>query len=357
MHTVAHLGLGNRGRLHANIFLDMADRFRLVGLCELDGARMQEYAAEKKLPTDMLYEDADAMLAATKPDVFCFVTQPAVRLPMVELAARHGVKGLALEKPMAMSVQEAWAMRKLCRDHGIKAVVSTQHKYLTSLQKLKQLLDAGEIGELQQITTSSQAWLAHLGSHYVDYMLWANNGVRAKWVVGHVHGRKYLEDSHAAPEYALGHAEFENGVRGFFQWGKLAPSYMPAKSKFIDNRLTVYGTHGYLWADTNGRWGGFTKSSNGACIGEQGEPWGKQANACAQPLYIQAFADWLDDDAKVHPCNIELAYHGYEILDAICMSAMRRARIDLPLDPDACENVLEVMRKDLPECPERPEAG
>ncbi|MBN1670401.1 MAG: Gfo/Idh/MocA family oxidoreductase [Kiritimatiellae bacterium] len=357
MHTVAHLGLGNRGRAHADVFVRMSDRFRLVGLCDLDRAKLRAYAAEKGLASEMLYADVDTMLAKTRPDVFSFTTQPAVRLPLVELAVKHGVKGLALEKPMATSIQEAWAMTKLCRENGIKAVVSTQHKYLTSLQQLKALCDAGEIGQILQITTSSQAWMAHLGSHYVDYMLWANNGARAKWVVGHVHGRAYLQDSHPAPEYALGHAEFENGVRGFFQWGKLAPSYMPPTSLWIDNRLTVYGTHGHVWADTNGRWGAFTKSSNGACIGEEGEPWSRQADQRAQPLYARDFADWLDDDAKIHPCNIDLAYHGHEILEAVCISAMHQKRVDLPLDPDACEDILSVMREHLPDCPQRPGAA
>ena len=39
------------------------------------------------------------MLAETETDIFCFVTQPALRLPMVELAVEHGVKALIFEKP------------------------------------------------------------------------------------------------------------------------------------------------------------------------------------------------------------------------------------------------------------------
>ncbi len=28
------------------------------------------------------------------------------------------------------------------------------------------------------------------------------------------------------------------------------------------------------------------------------------------PPYIQEMADWLDDDAQVHPCNFWSAYNG-----------------------------------------------
>ena len=64
-------------------------------------------AAEERTISPALYSDAERMLAETRPDVFCFSTQPDVRLSMVELAAKYSVKGLAFEKPMAMSLGEA----------------------------------------------------------------------------------------------------------------------------------------------------------------------------------------------------------------------------------------------------------
>jgi len=173
-HRVAQVGVGGRGKIHANAFLKLLERFELVGLCDLDREKLNAYAGEKgpdsrdpvkrDLPPNILYGDAEEMLAETKPDVFCFVTQPNLRLPMVELAGKYGVKGLAFEKPMATSLKEAWAITKLCREHNIKAVVSHQHKYLTSLQKAKAIVDAGDIGEISYINATCQAWLSQLGS-------------------------------------------------------------------------------------------------------------------------------------------------------------------------------------------------
>jgi hypothetical protein len=66
-------------------------------------------------------------------------------------------------------------------------------------------------------------------------------------------------------------------------------------------------------------------------------------------------ADWLDDEAdcssptKVHPCNVNSAYHGYEILEGMCLSALDNVRVDLPLrNPEASADVLERMRSELP---------
>lgn len=120
-YTVAQVGCGARGKAHIDSWLANANRFEIIALCELDEAKMRQTVAERGI-SPALYTDADLMLSETKPDVFCFVTQPAVRLCMVELAAKHGVRGLALEKPMATSIREAWAMTRLCRENGIKAV-------------------------------------------------------------------------------------------------------------------------------------------------------------------------------------------------------------------------------------------
>lgn len=352
-HRVAQVGTGWRGKIHANAFLQLSDRFEMVGLCDIDQNKLNAYANEKGLPANILYTDAEKMLDETKPDVFCFVTQPDLRLPMVELAGKYGVKGLAFEKPMATSLKEAWEITRICREHNIKAVVSHQHKYLESMKKVKAIVDSGDIGEVEYVNATCQAWLSQLGTHYMDYILWANNASHAKWVVGHIHGKELLSDHHPSPNYTMGHVEFENGVRSFFEFGKLSASHMPKDMFWLDDRLTVYGTRGYAWGEPNGRWEAFTKSTKGEVINGQGEPWSVQESILLQPLYLKDLADWMDDDSKVHPCNVDISYHGYEILEAVCISAMDHIRVDLPLDPDKCEDIFQRMRNELPECPER----
>lgn len=352
-YRVAQVGVGHRGRIHADAFLQLSDRYDLVGLCDLDAQKLNNYAKEKNLSSQILYSDAEKMLAEKKPDVFCFVTQPHLRLPMVELAGKYKVKGLAFEKPMATSLKEAWEITNICRKNNIKATVSHQQKYLTSLQKVKEIVDSGEIGQISYVNATCQAWLSQLGTHFMDYIMWINNRVHAKWVVGHVHGKEILSDSHPSPNYTMGHVEFENGVRSYFEFGKLSASHMPKENFWLDNRLIAYGTHGYAWGDTNGRWGAFTKSSGGQVIGEEGDGWGVQQSTRLQPLYLNDLADWLDDDGKIHPCNVDIAYHGYEILEAVCTSAIDHIRVDLPLDPEKCEDIFQRMRQELPDCPDR----
>ena len=47
--------------------------------------------------------------------------------------------------------------------------------------------------------------------------------------------------------------------------------------------------------------------------------------------YIQEMADWLDNPKRVHPCNGETTYKGFEIMMAICRSATQGGKVKLPL--------------------------
>ena len=73
-----------------------------------------------------------------------------------------------------------------------------------------------------------------------------------------------------------------------------------------------------------------------------------------QTPYYPQFAQWLEDDSKLHPCNIDTAYHGYEILEGMCISALNNVRIDLPIRDLSYPPVLERMKKELPECGSHP---
>ena len=157
-HTVAVMGLGVRGKIHLHGLLENPEYFRVVGLCDIDEEKMRSVAAENGLTDVPLFTDAEEMLKATRPEVFVFVTYPDLRLSMIELAIRYGVKAISLEKPMAESLQEARKMVELCHQHGIKAVVCHQQKYLSQMQTLKKRIEDGEIGQIRKIHVECQAW-------------------------------------------------------------------------------------------------------------------------------------------------------------------------------------------------------
>ena len=105
IYTTVLVGCGWRGEMHANAIAAHPDRFALTAICDLDPDRLAPFADKFGISTT--YTDADTMLATEQPDILCFATMPNVRLPLVELGVKHGVKAIALEKPMALSLREA----------------------------------------------------------------------------------------------------------------------------------------------------------------------------------------------------------------------------------------------------------
>ena len=132
-HTVAIMGLGVRGKTHLKALLENGDRYEVVGLCDIRPEVMDSVCGMFGLDVPK-FTDVEEMLAQTKPEVFVFVTYPNLRLSMIELAVKYGIKAVSFEKPMAEDMAEAKKMTQLCIDNGIKAVVCHQQKYLKQMQ-------------------------------------------------------------------------------------------------------------------------------------------------------------------------------------------------------------------------------
>lgn len=108
----------------------------------------------------------------------------------------------------------------------------------------------------------------------------------------------------------------------------MSPAYLEPNKFWPDCRLTVYGTHGYAWAETDG--------------------WGTENLHLIQTAYTRDFANWLDDPTQSHPCNLDITRHGFEIANAIVLSAMDHTRIDLPLIEDADARMIDRLKNELP---------
>ena len=341
-YKVAQVGCGERGKVHIKGFLANSDRFEYAGLCDLDEGKMKEAAQSFNIEAP-LFSDAEEMLAKTQPDIFCFVTPPKIRLKLVELGAKYGVGGMLIEKPMATSLKEAKAIRDICEKKGIKLTVCHQHKYLPSMQMLKKAIDFGKLGKLKKIHVNTRAWAAELGTHYMDYALWAAGGAHAKWAVGHINGKTKLKSSHPSPDYVSAVVLLENGARIYFESGYLSEQNLSDDEFWLDDRLTAIGEDGFVWAEANGAWKAVALNEGKMC--GQFCDWVSYMDYM-QEHYIKDFALWMDDESCVHPCNVDISCHGYEILEAIYQSALNNTRVDIPAQ-NHDGNLLSRMEEEL----------
>ncbi len=338
-YSVAIVGLGKRGMHHADAFFNN-DRFEIVGLCDIDKDRVE--AAAQKFGQPKSGTDARALLRDVKPDVFCFCTLPQLRLEMVRLGVESGARLIAFEKPVALTTNEALEVMKLVREGDVKTVVSHQHRYGDHYQKVKEIISSGAIGRVHTVYGTATGWMMHMLTHLIDYIRWFNDNAEAEWVVGQASGKEKFADNHPSPDYVAGLIQFSNGVRGIVESGDGAPDVPEVDYWWRKCRIGAQGTEGFAEVLTGGGWRAITKDSGGVISGP-----GCMDYAHDMPPYIQQIADWLDDPNKVHPCNGESAYKGFEIMMAICRSATRRGKIPLPLGPGEPE--LEALAKALPD--------
>ena len=282
------------------------------------------------------------MALFARPDIFCFCTPPNVRAGMVRVGIESGARLIAMEKPVALTSAEGFAIRDMLESSGVKAVVSHQHRYGAHYRKVHEIVASGALGRVHTVYATATGWMMHMLSHLIDYMRWYNGGAEAEWVMAKASGRAKLADLHPSPDYIAGFIHFANGVHGIVECGAGAPDVPEVDYWWRKCRIGAQGPDGFAEVLTGGGWRAVTRQ--GASSGG-----GSMNYDLDMPPYIQEMADWLDDEKRIHSCNFESAYKGFEIMMAFCRSAAERGQIKLPLTSSADE--LEMLRLSLPHRP------
>ncbi len=320
-YKVVVVGMGKRGTHHATAF-HTNSHFELAGICDVDQTRLDE--AAEKLDNPPAFKDAESLIRSIEPDVFCFCTLPHIRTEMIQLGVESGAKLIAFEKPVALSSEQGLRIKKLLDESGLKAVVSHQHRYGAHYQAVKEIIASGALGRVHTVYGTATGWMIHMMSHLIDYLRWFNNEEEAEWVMAQAAGRGKLTDVHPSPDYIAGCIQFANGVRGIVECGAGAPDVPEVDYWWRKCRIGAQGAEGFAEVLTGGGWRAVTRN------GVQSGP-GCMNYDLDMPPYIQQMADWLDDETRIHPCNFNSAYKGFEIMMAFCRSVVEGGQIALPL--------------------------
>jgi predicted dehydrogenase len=139
------IGSGFMGRTWAqvtNVYTDDAQVVAVAG-----GRRAPALAADF---TCTVEESPAALLQRRDVDAVVITTPASAHLALVRDAAAYG-KHVLVEKPMALSVQDARGMASACGDAGVTLAVVSQHRFRDSPRAAKKLIEDGGIGEIRMI--------------------------------------------------------------------------------------------------------------------------------------------------------------------------------------------------------------
>jgi myo-inositol 2-dehydrogenase / D-chiro-inositol 1-dehydrogenase len=176
----------------------------------------------------------------------------------VALDAAAAGKHVVMEKPLCLNLTEADRMIAACKKAKVKLMYAEELCFAPKYVRLKQLLDAGALGQptlLKQSEKHDGPHAAHfwdvkrsgggvtmdMGCHAIEFFRWMLGRPKIRSVYAQmstqVHGRKTIGDDNA-----ILIIEFENGVIGMAEesWTKLGG---------MDDRAEVHGSQGVAYAD------------------------------------------------------------------------------------------------------------
>lgn len=143
------IGSGNMARVYADALATQVKGGRF--LATAGGSRGPTFATDYGADPEASVE---ALLARPDIEVAIIATPHSTHRDLAVAAAEAG-KHVYLEKPMALDVAECDEIIDACRRAGVVLTVAKQTRHMQMAMKAKELIDAGEIGELRYIRPMS----------------------------------------------------------------------------------------------------------------------------------------------------------------------------------------------------------
>ncbi len=121
------------------------------------------------LRTVKIYTDYKKMIEKEDLDIVDILTPHHLHSPMVEFAAKAGVPGISVQKPMAHTITDCEKMIQVCKENKVKLKSFENFRFYPPYLKAKELLDQGIIGEtlnfrINTIGTGGPGWPRKLSS-------------------------------------------------------------------------------------------------------------------------------------------------------------------------------------------------
>ena len=117
----------------------------IVAICDRSAERLRIVGDQFCIAAR--YQDAAEMLAKEKLDFVDIATTAPTHRALAELAAAHKL-AVICQKPFAPTLDDAKAIVAACAKADVPLMVHENFRWQSPIQKVKQVIDAGEIGEV-----------------------------------------------------------------------------------------------------------------------------------------------------------------------------------------------------------------
>jgi UDP-N-acetyl-2-amino-2-deoxyglucuronate dehydrogenase len=197
MLRFALVGCGRIAKRHAELLgQKQIAGAQLAAVCDIVKEKADRLAASFDVPA---YADMHEMMKREQPDVVVVLTESGRHAEHTVALAQYG-KHIVVEKPMALTLDDADAMIRACDRNNIRLFVVKQNRFNVPVVQLRKALEAGRFGKLVMGTVrvrwcrpqayyDQDGWrgtwaldggvLTNQASHHVDLLEWMMGGVES----------------------------------------------------------------------------------------------------------------------------------------------------------------------------------
>lgn len=253
MIRFAIVGCGRIAKRHAELLgTGQIKGASLAAVCDIVPERAKAFAERFSVPG---FTSIEELLAQPDIDVITVLTPSGMHADLAVQAARAG-RHIVVEKPMALTLEDADRMIAAADAAGVRLFVVKQNRFNVPVVKARQALDAGRLGQLvlgtvrvrwcrDQKYYAQDAWrgtwaqdggvIANQASHHVDMLGWFMGPVESV----HARGATALVDIQTE-DTCVATVKFRNGALGVIE------ATGATRPRDLEGSLSVLGAGGAI---------------------------------------------------------------------------------------------------------------
>ena len=225
---------------------------RLVAVCDVNPERARQFGAKHSVPH---FTDHRALMDAhaAQVDAFVVATPSGSHAPVCLELVKYG-KHIVVEKPIALSMEDADAMIAACDRAGIRLFTVLQNRYNVPVKRLREAVEAGRFGKLvlgtvrvrwcrpqeyydqdpwRKVAGEGGGVLSNQASHHLDLLQWMMGDAESVFA----RSATRLVDA-AVEDTGVAIVKFKNGALGMVE------ATTATRPKDLEGSLSILGENG-----------------------------------------------------------------------------------------------------------------
>jgi len=252
--TIGIVGCGGISHAHGQAARANSHKVNIIACCDVVSERAAEWA--KQYGCERSYSDYEEMMAKEDLDAVLLATWPNQHREQIEKVLAAGVKNILCEKELTLTGQEAAEIFEMVNSAGAFLMEAFMYRHHPAIAKLRQLVDAGEIGKVDSVRACFSSYDPETGSPEdqtrnwrqrkecgggipYDFACYCVNAVRyfAGGVPTRVQCYGGVSDKFDTVNRMYGLIQYNNGCIGLIE---------SSKKEAFTQELQINGSHGIL---------------------------------------------------------------------------------------------------------------